>query len=266
MNIFFYELKAARKSIAVWTGSLIGIALLYLSFFRGITRDATAWKAVMSSYPPALRALLGVSVDLLTSPSGYYAMVVSFVVLCGAIQAMNSGLSILYKETQNGTVDFLYVKPISRMKIISSKLGAALAALIITDLIYFCAALGMMSIVTNNGFDAKIFILLNVPLFFVQLIFFSLGMGISAFLNRPRSILPISLSTVFGFYFLGTFVATDSGRYGRLISPFKYFDSNYVISHGHYETLYLVATAILVAIGLGVAYFMYENKDLQGRA
>ena len=266
MNIFFYELKAARKSIAVWSCSLIGIALLYLSFFRGITRDATAWKAVMSSYPPALRALLGVSVDLLTSPSGYYAMVVSFVVLCGAIQAMNSGLSILFKETQNGTVDFLYVKPISRLKIISSKLCAALTALVVTDLIYFCVALGMMSIVTGNAFDMKIFVLLNVPLLFVQLIFFSLGAGVSAFFNRPRSILPISLSTVFGFYFLGTFVATDSGKYGRLISPFKYFNSNSIIADGRYETLYVVAAVVIVLIGLGVAFFMYENKDLQGRA
>lgn len=266
MNIFLYELKAARKSIVIWTSSFIGIALLYLSFYRGIANDATACKAVMSSYPPALRALLGVSVDLLTSPSGYYAMVVSFVVLCGAIQAMNLGLSILFKETQNGTVDFLYVKPISRLKIISSKLSAALITVAITDLIYFCAALGMMSIVTNNEFNVKVFVLLNVPLLFIQLIFFSLGAGISAFLNRSRSILPISLSTVFGFYFLGTFVATDGGKYGRLISPFKYFDSNFIIFNGRYETLPLVATAVLAAVGLGVAYFVYGRKDLQGRA
>jgi len=52
----------------------------------------------------------------------------------------------------------------------------------------------------------------------------------------------------------------------RYISPFKFFDSNYIISHNAYELKYLVIEFIFVITAIMFAYFVYIKKDIKAAA
>lgn len=262
MNMYLHELKSMRKSMLIWAFSMIAIAVLYFSLYSGMVKDINDFKNLLAGYPASIRALLGISLDSIASVLGFYSMIFSFVVLCGAIQSMNYGLSTLSKEIRERTADFLLVKPVSRVSIVTSKLLAMLTVLIATDVLYYAGALITASLIKTGGFNVRLFFLISLTLLFIQLIFFSLGVFISMFFKKLKTLLPVSLGVVFGLYILGAVLVTDSNDMARFISPFQYFPVPYIIKNAGYETPYLITGAVIVALCIAASYIIYTKKDI----
>jgi len=262
MNMFLYEVKSLRKSTITWTLSILSLAALYLSLYQSIVKDAEDFKELLGGYPPAVRAILGINLDYITSLLGFYAFIFSFIIICGAIQAMILGVSILSKEARERTADFLLVKPVSRISIVSAKLLAAFTSIVITNIL-FISLTTLMANLTNKDFSVKLFIMINLSMFFVQIIFVAIGMVISVFFKKIKAVLPISLGVVFGFYFIGAFLVTDnSDKVERILSPFKYFDVIYIIDNASYEAFYMVIGAAVVVVSIVASYIIYNKKDI----
>ncbi|HNX92769.1 MAG TPA: ABC transporter permease subunit, partial [Syntrophomonas sp.] len=136
MNIFRYELKAYRPSILIWACSMALLAILYIFLFKGLGNDIESFKAFLNNMPDAIKASFNILIDSIATLEGFYSFVFSFVLLCGAIQAMNLGTAIVSKEVREKTADFLLTKPVSRIAIMTSKLLAAITALALTNIIY----------------------------------------------------------------------------------------------------------------------------------
>ncbi len=262
MNMYLHELKSLRKSTLIWAGSMIAVAVLYFSVYTGIVKDAEGFRSLLAGYPAEIRAMLGISLDTITTVLGYYSMIFSFVALCGAIQAMNYGLSALSKESRERTADFLLVKPVSRSAIVTSKLLAALTMITATDVLYFAGALITANLVKTSDYSFKLFFMVSLTLLFIQLIFFALGVLISLFFKKLRSVLPISLGVVFGLYILGAVLVKNPNDAARYISPFQYFNIGYILNHAGYETSYSIAGAVIVAVTIAASYVIYVRKDI----
>jgi ABC-2 type transport system permease protein len=99
-------------------------------------------------------------------------------------------------------------------------------------------------------------------LLFIQLIFFAIGVVVSVLFNKIKSVLPVSLGIVFGFYFIGALIATGKNDGSRFISPFKYFDNSYIMKNSSYEAPYLIAGAVIVIVAIAASYFIYGRKDI----
>lgn len=263
MNIFLYEMKALRKSTIIWTLSILGLAALYISIYPSMAKDVDDFKKLLEGYPEAIRAILGINLDYIASLLGFYSMIFSFVILCGAIQAMNLGVSILSKESRERTADFLLVKPVSRNTIVSAKLLAAFATLVITNVIFIALTSLLASLAIDEKLDIKLFTMINLTMFLVQIIFIAIGMVVSVFFKKIRSIIPISLGFVFGFYMIGALLVTDSSdKAERMLSPFKYYDITYIIQNGKYDPFFLVVGAILVIVAIVISYIVYNKRDI----
>jgi ABC-2 type transport system permease protein len=262
MNMYLHELKSLRKTTLLWVCALIALAAIYFSVYPGIVSDAAGFKKMLQGYPPAVTAALGISIDSITSLLNFYAMTLSFITLCGAIQAMNMGVSILSKETRERTADFLLVKPVSRAAIVNAKLLAALTMILATNVLYDCAAFLMASTVKPSPYSGKLFFMISATLFFIQLIFLAIGVVISVFFKKLKSVLPVSLSVVFGFYMIGALVATGKNDVTRFFFPFKYFNFPTIIKNASYEAPYLITGAVIVVVSIAAAYFIYTRKDI----
>lgn len=258
MNIYLHELKALRKSTLIWIGALIGITALYMSIYPSMAADAESFKKLMEGYPPSVRAMLGIQLESIASLLGFYSFTFSFVVLCGAIQAMILGMSVLSKETRERTADFLLAKPVSRQSIVTAKLLAAGTILLITNAVFYAAAALFAEMAAAESFDHWLFFLINLTMLFVQLIFLAVGAAVSVFFNKLKSVLPVSLGVVFGLYVAGALLAADA----RALSPFQYFSPAYIMEHAGYETPFVILGAAIVAAGVGLSYFIYIRKDI----
>jgi len=262
MNMYLHELKSLRKSTIIWTFSILALALLYFSVYTGIVKDAEAFKSLLGGYPASVRAMLGITLDTITTILGFYAMIFSFVAICGAIQAMNYGLSVLSKESRERTADVLLVKPVSRFAIVSAKLLAGVTMLVFTNVVYFAGVSIIANAVKTADYDVKLFFMISITLLFIQLIFFALGFVISVFFKKLKSVLPISLGFVFGLYILGAVLVTDPSDPARYISPFQYYNIAYIIKNAAYETPFVLAGAVIVISAIVTSYIIYIKKDI----
>ncbi|WP_438445063.1 ABC transporter permease subunit [Gorillibacterium sp. sgz5001074] len=263
MNMVWHELKSMRKSALIWACAMSALAAIYLSLYPSISKDAEDFRKLLGGYPESVRAMLGINLDMITTILGLYSMIFSFIVLCGAIQAMNLGVSILTKETRERTADFLLVKPVSRASIVSAKLLAAFSILVVTELLFNAVTSVLAGSIQTGDFSYKLFLLINLTLFFIQLIFLAIGMAVSVFFSKLRNVLPLSLGVVFGLYMIGALLAAgkEAGAV-RLLSPFRYFDNTYILAHAGYEVPYLIAGTVIVGAAVVLSYAVYMRKDI----
>lgn len=263
MNMYLHELKAYRKSTIIWAGAMAALIILFLSLFPAFSKDVAETRKLLEGFPEGVRKAIGLSIENFFTLLGFYSYIFAYVMLCGSVQAMNFGLSVVSKEVRGKTADFLLSKPVSRQEIMTAKLLAVLTCLIITNVIYLLAAGMMASAVASGSYSRKIFLMISVSLFFIQLIFMSLGVLISVAVPRIKAVVSVSLGTVFGFFIINMFDSVIGSKAVRYITPYKYFDSAYIIKNAAYETSFLVLGAVIVAAAIGASYLLYAKRDIQ---
>lgn len=262
MNIYLHELRTMRRSTLIWAGVMLALAALYLLLFPGIAKDAAGFKELLKNYPPQVQAMMGVSIDSVTTLPGFYSIVMSFVALCGAIEGMHLGASVLSREARMRTADFLLVKPVSRTRIVTAKVCASLTMLLACSLCFFAGALLLALCVKQSPLNLRVFVLLSLTLPFLQLLFFALGLAVSVFFQKLRAVLPITLGTVFAFYLLGAFIPVNQYKGMRYLLPFQYFDNQYIIQNGALEPRFLIIGAAAATAAVVIAYAVYIRKDI----
>ncbi|MFS0862884.1 ABC transporter permease subunit [Fredinandcohnia sp. 179-A 10B2 NHS] len=261
MNIFIHELKANRKSTAIWTVSLLALMVLFMSMFPTISKEVDEFKKMLEGFPIAVQQALGIQVDSFASILGYYSYVFMYITLCGAIQAMNLGTSIVSKEVREKTADFLLTKPVTRTTILTAKVLAAVISLLLTSILYMVGS-GLMVNVVATDYSMTAFLLINLSLFIIQLIFLALGIFVSVYFPKIKSVLTVSLGTVFAFFIIGMLSATSGDEVKRYLSPFKYFDPSYIIKNTSYELPFLLIGIGFIVVAIVVSYFFYTKKDI----
>jgi ABC-2 type transport system permease protein len=263
MNVYLRELKAYRKSMIIWALSLSVIVVLFMTVYPSFTKDVAASRQALAGLPIAIRKALNVSLANFFTIFGFYSYLLNFVTLAGAIQAMNLGTGIISKEDAGKTADFLLSKPVTRQAVVTAKLAAALTVLVITNLVFIGVSLVTAEIVSKTPFASGTFLLLSLTLFFIQLAFLVLGTLFSVSLRRIKSVIAVSLPTVFVFYIIGTLGAIVGNSTVRYITPFKFFDTDYIINHQTYEAKYLIIEAVFIVAAICLSYIVYAKKDIR---
>jgi ABC-2 type transport system permease protein len=262
MNMFLHELKAYRKSTLIWSFAMIAFAFLYLMMFSSISLDIAGMKKVLEGYPLGVRKALGLSIESFTTILGIYSFVFGYILLCGAIQAMNFGTSVVSKEMRDKTADFLLTKPVSRIQILTAKLLGVLVSLVITNIIYITITVIIALIINYKGVNVKIFIMISITLLFVQLIFMSLGVIVSVIFPKIKSVIAVSLCTVFSFFVINMFGSVIGDKAVRYITPFKFYDIAYITKNASYEAPFVIIEIVFVIIAIAASYVIYFKKDI----
>lgn len=262
MNMYLHELKAYRKSTIIWIVALVGSLAFFLSFFPSLARDTHDYKQILEGYPEELRKAIGLSVDSLATLLGFYSYMFVYIKLCGAIQAMMLGVSIVSKETREKTADFLLTKPVTRPQIITSKLLAALTLVVITNILFSSASILITSLVKTGDYSLKTLLMLSITLFFIQLIFLALGSAVSVIFPKIKSVISVSLGIVFAFFMIGMISSGTDDKVLRYFTPFNYFDSFYIMDHSAYETSFIIVGAMIIIAAIVTSYIVYRKKDL----
>jgi ABC-2 type transport system permease protein len=231
---------------------------MYPSFYT----NSAEMKKLLEAYPEPVRKALGISLDSFFSMQGFYSYTFLYIMLSGSIQAMNLGLSIISKETRDKTADFLLTKPVTRWQIVTFKLLAALISLIITNIIYLIVAASTAYYVRTGPFSIKAFLMISITLFFVQLIFLAMGVLFAVIFPKIRSVVSVSLGTVFGFFIINMFNSIISDKALRYITPFKYFDLAYIIKNEAYEMQFIYVEIIFIIFAITLSYLLYSKKDI----
>lgn len=260
-NIFWHELKSHRQSAIVWSVSISVVSVFFILLYPAYTKDVDAIKQVFANYPPALLKAFSLNLDIFFSFLGFYSYILTYIIMAGAVQSLNLGVNTLAKEATDKTADFLLAKPTSRQNIVNQKLIANVCILLITNVVFICSTLIAASFVTEQ-LNITTYFLLTATLFITQLVFLSIGLTVSAYVNKVKNVVAISLPIVFGLYIMGTFYTIFEIPALRYISPLSYFDSNYIIMNTGYQASFLLMAIIVTFVCTIISYNHYTNKDI----
>ncbi len=261
--IFKHELQTRIRSILTWGLSITALVFVLFTYFSVFAKEAELMQALLAKFPKELLIAFGMEHINYSTPLGYLAFFFLFIQLCLAIQACNFGVGLVSIEETELTADFLLTKPVSRMEILSSKVGAALASLVLTDAIVWVSVFFALTIYgEGKPYDPRTLVLLLASLLFMQFFFFGVGLMISLLVKRVRSVTPYSLALAFGAYVLNAF----SGVFGDVkleyITPFKHFEPGYIVDHAAYNTPLLVFNVTITLLSLAASYWLYLHRDI----
>jgi ABC-2 type transport system permease protein len=262
VNLFLRELKAYRKSTIIWVASLSGIVVLYMAMYPAFSQDVQALEKVLQNFPEAIRTALNLSAETFLTVSGFYGYLLSFAILAAAIQAMNLGTGVVSKEIAGKTADFLVSKPVTRTRVITAKLAAVFVLVAATNLVFIAISFAALGVAAPGEFDAGTVLLLAGSMFLVQLFFLALGMLLGVVLPKVKSVVSVSLPTVFAFYIIGMLGDVLGNVEARYVSPFRYYDPAYIIRNASLESKYLFVEAAVVIVGLVLSYVIFLKKDI----
>ncbi|RKX43463.1 MAG: hypothetical protein DRP33_01200 [Thermotogae bacterium] len=266
MNTFKWELERTRKLLLIWTLAFVLLQFMYSSFFPSMTSEKGGLLlAKLDMLPKVFLKMFGLEYLDLTNILHYYAMQGQFIViLIGSVFAAKIGATMVVKEENDRTAEFLMSKPVTRKKIITGKLLATLANILLFDGVIMIANLIFFNIYnTSESFDFKLFWLLSLVPLFIHLTVGLLSFFLSTLQRRTGKADMISLGCVFTLYAASVLAKlTEKLDFLRFFTPYSYFDPSNIVKMRSFDTIYIVLFLIESVGFVIVSYMYFERKDI----
>lgn len=263
MNVFRYELKAARLTAFMWIVATLAMVALYMSVYPAFAKDATSFLEIIKNMPPAAKHIAGAGADLkLFTFLGFFANIFPFITLIGAIQAAVLGFGILSKEPRAKTTDFLLSKPKTRSNLFWQKAGACTTTLLMTQIIVASAAYLLAISFDAGDFDKWQFAMFWGAFVLIQFFMFTLCILLSQVVRKIKSTVAPALGLSFGMFLLALFALIIGDDNVRWLTPFRFIDYKKIITDSAYDPMHLAYGIALIAVFTAASYLIYTRKDV----
>lgn len=258
------EIKINFKPFLLWSGALMSIYLLvYLVYPSIIASDQMAsLDEMLQIFPPEILKAFNMDIASISTAYGWLKTEgFVFILLVTGCYASILGSTILLKEEDNCTIEYLAVLPVKRSSIVLTKY---LAGMVYT--IAITVAIGIFNLVglsISGELEVKQYLLLAVTPIFPSVVLFSLSMLISSFFRKTGKMFGLSIGITFISYVLNAVSemaeSVDALKY---ISVYSLADIRKVITEGRINPLFAVISVVLCALFLMLTLRRYERKEL----
>lgn len=258
------ELKANLKSFIIWLFVLVAMFLLvYLIYPYIITDDSMKGiDEMMKVFPPEVLKAFNMDVTSITTAYGWFKTEgFMFVLLIIGIYSSFLGGSILLKEENDKTIEYLNSLPIKRSSIITNKIIVGVFYVIL--IVLLLGIFNFISLKISGGLDTKQFILLSITPVLIGLPLFGINLFISTLMNRSKKTIGISLGLVFIFYVISVLSEiSENVGFLKYFSIYTLADTRNVISNIEINPI-MVIISLLITVGfILLSYVKYNKKEL----
>lgn len=258
------EFKRNFKSLILWTGIVGGLALLMLMLYPAFKDAFAQLEELLSVYPEAFLEAFGMGEGGLDMSDIYGWFGVEgylFVNLIGGSYAGILGGSILSKEEDDKTIEFLLSKPISRDRILFGKFIVVGINLLILNTIVSIILLVTFSLF--GELHLVVWLLYSFAPFILQMIFASISFLVSIFITKSRQVLSISLGVVIGMYVVDLISKlTEEAEFLKYITPYEYINAVTIVNDETVKPLYLLISVFIITVCLLASWQLYKRKDI----
>ncbi|TCO79806.1 ABC transporter permease subunit [Marinisporobacter balticus] len=264
MNIFTREMKANRKPLILWGISIVAMISGGMGKFAAYTNSGESINDMLDILPKSLLNVYGISSFDLSTAIGFYGVLFLYLILIATVYAVMLGANIIAKEEKDKTTEFLFVKPVSRSKVITSKLFAVLLNIIILNIVTFIASFVIVNHFNVGNAILTDMIMLIMGMFITQLIFMCIGALVASVSKNPKA----ATSTAIGILLITFMISmlinmNDKLENLKYITPFKYFGAESIISGKGMDLVFITLSMVIIAISLAGTYRFYNKRDLR---
>lgn len=263
MNIFWREMRANRKSLLIWCIGMIAMMAASMGKYAGYSSSVGSINDLVAQMPKALQVMFNLNYFDLSKVSGYYGMLFIYLLLMTTIHASLLGGTIITKEEQDKTAEFLFVKPVSRAMILTAKLAAAIVNIVILNLVTYFSSLVFIAPYQNGEVVNVDIGKLMIGMLLLQLLFVSIGASAAVFSKHPKYASSLSTGILLVTFLLSRAIEINSKlEFLQYVTPFKYFEAKTIMYGGTFQPVFLVLTCSIIGV-LGIMmYRVYQQKDV----
>ena len=263
MNIFFREMKANYKALLIWSCAQVFIIFAGMVKYGGYSNSNVDINKMMDQFPQALRAVFGMGKIDMATIEGFYSIFFLFFILLAAIHAAMLGAVLIAKEERDHAADFLFAKPVRRREVVTAKLLAGFANILIFNLVTFVTSiLFFRQYNDGNMLAGKVFILM-IALLFLQILFLCLGSALGALLKTAKTATSAATAIILGTFFLSAAIDINNQiETLSFLTPFKYFDAAALMTNGSLQAGSIILCLVLSIIALAATYLAFYRRDL----
>lgn len=267
MNIFLMELRNLRKGAIASTLSIAAVIFAMLAFFPAMKSESMQMlaNAKLEGVDPSLLAALGMTVmPDFSDLTVFFGYVLQFIVLAVMVIFTQQAVNLLHKEENDGTIEFLYAKPVSRSQIVAGKLAAHVTLMVV--MLTFWAVVTVIGYLMFGEFSLGAAIRESAIFFgsilFVGMVFSSIGVLLSAVLRGTVRTSGVTISIVFGTFILGILsVVIKKLDFLIWFSPMDWIKTEKLMNEGILPQEWAVGIAVTL-LALFAAWLQYRKKDL----
>lgn len=262
MNIIKRELKAHRWGLLFWSIGMVFLVMSGMAKFAAYEQAGQSAAVLLEGLPKTIQVIFGLSGFDLSKASGFYGILFLYIAVMGAVHAVLLGSGLVSKEERDHTSEFLYPKPVSRTRVITSKLLAGLVNLVAFNLVTMASSFYFVDVYGGGETFTGDILLLMTGLFFLQLVFFSLGALVAGVVHKPKRAPSMATNIMLIAFVLYYIVNLDENvEFLKYFTPFKYFDAALVMKDG-LDPVYVALSVFIIAVAIIGTYRFYGSRDL----
>lgn len=217
---------------------------------------------IIAGFPKPILAILGGTGLDLATVSGFFGCLYLYILLVAGIHAAMIGAEVISKEERDKTIEFLIPKPVSRVRILTEKLLAALINVIILNIVTTVSSVLIVNYYNKGPSLTNDILVLMAGVLFVQLLFFAVGAFLAVIMKRPKAAASVATSILLGTYIISVFVDINSKLENlKYFTPFKYFDAKTLIANGKLDPIYVSISLVIIVILTVITYLTYVDRD-----
>lgn len=260
--MFKKEFKSNLRGLIIWTLIMVLLFVIVFLVYPSIIKDTKMFNELMASMDEKMLAIFNMDVISIDTVFGWVATEgYLMILLVGGCYFGILGSNILLKEENDKTIEFLYAKPITRNKIITSKILCGLSYIFIFNLLV--GTTNFIGCYLSNNLDTNKWFLITILPIFGHVFIYLISLLISIFLNKTNQSIGICLGTLFGFYFLSVLGGlAEIVEFLKYFSPFYYVEARSILIDG---TIDLVNMGVLIVSSIIISfliYRIYNKKEL----
>ena len=255
LNLFKKEFKRSRKNFFIWTSIAVGFTVMIISLYPSFKdMGIEMGKAI----PKEMAKAFNMDMSSWQEISGYYKTYFGFhIIIILTIFSCSFGASVISKEENERTSEFLFTKPISRKDVFMTKVLALFSIVSLSLLIQTLVAFLMILLVVNNTVDWNHIYEMHLNGYVLCLFFGAIGVVISQTLKGIKNYMGPVVGVVMGTYFLhGIGSAIDEANWIAKFSPFHYLGVD------EFHPLAIVVFLILSVALIVTGFKVFDRKDI----
>lgn len=263
MNIFIQEMRAHRKSLIIWSIGMLFMIIGGMGKYSAYAGSGQSITDLVADMPKTLKAVLGFGNFDVTKASGFFGMLFLYLLIMTTIHASMLGANIISKEERDKTTEFLMVKPVSRTRIITSKLLAALVNVLILNIVTLGLSIAIVGKYSSGEAVTGDIQILMAGMFILQVLFLFIGTGIASISKNPKISASIATTVLLAAFIVSIAIDMNSKLEGlKYITPFKYFEAQNLMYGGGLDPVFVILSFVIITVMVSVTYVFYKKRDL----